>query len=499
MLDELLEHENITKIPPKLKQYSATFKRDKTDSLKDSYKDELRKLGNSKKISIMEKIKYRQKKEEEKKRKMLFNTLHKEKKINLHQFLSRMQNYEQRRKYNIELKKYEKLRQETSTLQDKPKINKQLKYNEKIPKEPLYKRTEEVLDEKKKVIESLSIFYTLPKEVQKQKKIMRNRYKIKNYSVEIENTKNNFDDNQGTYKKNKKEKNKKMTRQKSDEFYYKQEEWYQNKKAKEQYFEKLYQKQLNTYSDFTFHPYINQVTLEILDIKNNINTNNDDCYKYNINKSQYDDYDMNKGKTIFDKLYEDRYKVNYYNSPENIMSSISFDDNYNYTLYHLKKKNKYKNISPKYLDVYKKKKNNNLIMNKNNSFDNNINININNINPDEKKKKRNLKENRSYDDINTMKNQLKNSANSRNLKKYKPNRFNYTKSKDGKYKENKEIDNYQWKNSLLNINYAKGRTNDFTYHLNVRQRGAWDPNFLNQITFDKNANTRSIINDIISN
>ena len=121
---------------------------------------------------------------------------------------------------------------------------------------------------------------------------MRNRYKIKNYSVEIENTKNNFDDNQGTYKKNKKEKNKKMTRQKSDEFYYKQEEWYQNKKAKEQYFEKLYQKQLNTYSDFTFHPYINQVTLEILDIKNNINTNNDDCYKYNINKSQYDDYDM---------------------------------------------------------------------------------------------------------------------------------------------------------------------------------------------------------------
>ena len=46
-----------------------------------------------------------------------------------------------------------------------------------------------VLDEKKKVIESLSIFYTLPKEVQKQKKIMRNRYKIKNYSVEIEKTK----------------------------------------------------------------------------------------------------------------------------------------------------------------------------------------------------------------------------------------------------------------------------------------------------------------------
>ena len=55
MLDELLDHENITKIPPKLKQYSATIKRDKTDSLKDSYKDELRKLGNSKRYQSWKK------------------------------------------------------------------------------------------------------------------------------------------------------------------------------------------------------------------------------------------------------------------------------------------------------------------------------------------------------------------------------------------------------------------------------------------------------------
>ena len=66
-----------------------------------------------------------------------------------------------------------------------------------------------------------------------------------------------------------------MTKQKSDEFYNKQEEWFKNIKAKEQYFEKLNQKQNQTFSNITFHPYINQVSLEILDEKNRMNTNNE--------------------------------------------------------------------------------------------------------------------------------------------------------------------------------------------------------------------------------
>ena len=505
MLDELLDFENVSKIPPKIKQYSTYLKKTKSNSRAESYKSDLKKLSSQKKITILEKINYRKKKEEEEKRKALFNNLQKNKKMNLRQFLSRMQNYEQRRKYNLELKKYEKLREETSYLREKPKINNTLKFNEKIPKEPLYKRTEEVIDERKKMIENLTIFYTLPKEIQKQKNIMRNRYKIKYYSAE--NTKNDFDDNDNNNtiksfsienllnkKKNQKGNHKKMTKQKSDEFYNKQEEWYKNKKAKEQYYEQLIQKQQNTYSDITFHPYINQVTLEILDIKNNINTNNEEFYKYNINRSQYDDFDVNKGRTIFDKLYEDSFKKNY-NKPDYILNSINYEDNYNYTLYQIKKRDKYKNILPKYLDIYKNDNNkNNKRMNKT-------------INFDIKLKKRNLKENKSYDDINTMNsinnnyNDFNNRINSRNLKSNKPQKpyINNINNNEEKYKRHEEIDNYQWKNTLLSIKSDKRKYNDYTYHINVRQKGAWDSNFLNQIKLDKNANTRSIINDIISN
>ena len=47
-------------------------------------------------------------------------------------------------------------------------------------------------------------------------------------------------------------------------------------------------------------------------------------------------------------------------------------------------------------------------------------------------------------------------------------------------------------------NMIIGKTNDNTYHINVRQKGAWDDNLINLITFDKNANTRDIINSIMS-
>ena len=192
------------------------------------------------------------------------DNLKKNKKMNLHQFLSRMENYEQKRKFNIELNKNEKLKQETSFLRDKPIINtSSLKLYDNLPKEPLYKRTEEIMYEKKKKLENLTIFYTLPKDMQNSKNFKKNRNKKTYYSAE--NTKNDFDDYDCTIKsssmeninvknlRSKKPKNpKKMTKQKSDEFYNRQEEWYKNKKAKEQYFEQLYQIQNSSFSDIKF-------------------------------------------------------------------------------------------------------------------------------------------------------------------------------------------------------------------------------------------------------
>ena len=118
-------------------------------------------------------------------------------------------------------------------------------------------------------------------------------------------------------------------------------------------------------------------------------------------------------------------------------------------------------------------------------------------------KKNNLKVNKSFDDINTIRNINNindNSNTSINLNKLKNKNKNYIQVKEEeKYKKNEEINNYQWKNSLLSLNPLKGKINDYTYHINVRQKGAWDNNLMNLITLDKNANTRSIINSILFN
>ena len=510
MLDELKEFLNIPKIPPKIKIYSTFLKDKKKNYSTKSFKADLRRLSNSKKLSIMDKIIQRRKKEDEAKKREILKNLNKNKKVNLRQFLNRMQNYEQKRKYNLELKKNEQLKQETSFLREKPKINtNSLKLYVNLPKEPLYKRTEEILDERKKVLENLTIFYTLPKEIQNQKNVKRNRYKKPYYSAE--NTKYDYDDYENTiksssidnfYLRNKKHKKKeKMTKQKSDEFYNKQEAWYKNKKAKEQYCEKLNQKQNLTYSDITFHPYVNQVTFEILDIKNRINTNNDEFYKYNIsnNKSQHGELDLNNGRTIHDRLYEESLKK-YYNYQDYFLRSINYDDsynyNYNYNLYLMRKRNKLRSISTQYLPRYNDPENNRFNKNCKYCYQRRINNKI-------QFKKNNLKVNKSFDDINTIRNINNindNSNTSINLNKLKNKNKNYIQVKEEeKYKKNEEINNYQWKNSLLSLNPLKGKINDYTYHINVRQKGAWDNNLMNLITLDKNANTRSIINSILFN
>ena len=82
MLDELKEFLNIPKIPPKIKLYSTFLVNTKSQTQVSSYKSMLRRLSNTKKVSIMEKINQMKKKEEEKK-KALMDNLKKNKKMNL--------------------------------------------------------------------------------------------------------------------------------------------------------------------------------------------------------------------------------------------------------------------------------------------------------------------------------------------------------------------------------------------------------------------------------
>ena len=508
MLDELKEFLDIPKIPPQIKIYS-TFINSKKNTLTNSYCCDLRRINYTKRLSVMEQIAQRRRKEAKAKRKEMLNNLNKNKKINLRKFLNRMQDCEQKRKYDLELKKYEKLKQEVSYLQDKPKINAcSIKYCENNPKEPLYKRTEEVIEERKKIMKNLTIYYALPKEIQKQTNVMRNRYKKKYFSAE--NSKNDSHDNEYTIKsvsidnfmknnlRNKKHKKReKMTKQKSDEFYFRQEEWYKNKKAKEKYFQKFYQMQNYSYSDVTFHPFVNQVTLEILDLKNRANTNNDECYKYNIthSKTKFCDTYENNGRTIFDKLYDDRYKKTHV-SQDDFFKSINYDENFNYgyNLYQKRKKNKFKNVSPRYLDIYKPQEYK--ILYKNESF-----LSHGYMYGKKPSKKKKLKFNKSLDYFNTSKYCNDAGISSRNTKRIKHKNINYNHynniSKEEPYKKNVEINNYLWKNSLLSLKSSPGESSDKTYHLNIRQKGAWDNNVANRILLNRNSSVRSIVNSIL--
>ena len=341
MLDELLEFKQIKKIPQKKNANKANLKKvtSKNPSTqqknviiynptekytqKDTYYDVPTTYSMNRVPTLGDKILMRKKKEEEKKRKAeIYKELHKNKKMNLHQFLSRVQNYEQKKKYNLELKKFNQLQKETASLQDKPKLSyNTLKICQTIPKEPLYKRTDDVLKEHDQEIKNLTIFYSMPKEVRERdtldnrngsnknnKTINKNGNKNKkSYSVEVTRNNDDYESLQMIENKNADNPPKKMTKQKSDEFFYKQEKWLKNKRARNQYFEKFYQIQNDTYSNVTFHPYVSQATLEILDIKNRLNNDNDEFYKYHIpnSYSQYNNLELNKGRTIWDKLYEE--------------------------------------------------------------------------------------------------------------------------------------------------------------------------------------------------
>ena len=441
--------------------------------------------------------------------------------MNLHQFLSRVQNYEQKKKYNLELKKYQQLQKETESVQEKPKLSyNTIKICKTITHEPLYKRTNEVLEEHEKELKNLTTFYSMPREVRerytnenkninklnnaKTKRYQKlKKFREKYYSVEDTRYNNNntddysnnlqtYDNNYHKKNKNKNNKHKKITKQQSDEFFEKQEKWLKNKKVSNQYFEKFYQIQNDSYSEITFKPYISQATLEILDIKNRLNTNNDDFYKYRIPNSfsQYNNFLLNKGRTIWDKLYEEAFQE------KNCCGEDSFIK-YN----NIKKKDKFKNVSSKFFDIYNQK-NKNRFKNQRN-INKSIDIKKNNNN----KKIKTKIMNKSFDDI-KINNCLKswNNANyinsnlsignidKKNLNKERNAFESNVVNENNYYKMKNEKEKYHWRNSLLNIKPLYSKPNDFTYHLNLMQCGAWNDNYVNKITMNDDSKCKSVIN-----
>jgi hypothetical protein len=433
--------------------------------------------------------------------------------MNLHQFLSRVQNYEQKKKYNLELKKFKQLKKETESLQEKPKLSHNtLRICKAMPKEPLYKRTNEVLKEHENELKNLTIYYTMPREVRERGEKNNNRNKdnkskmckTKYYSAE--NTRSSYVneyDSLQTYNDNNTKNNnglkhqkslpKKITKQRSDQFFDRQEKWLKSKRDRNQYFEKFYQIHNDNYSNVTFRPCISQATLEILDIKNRINTNNDEVYKYNIpnSQNQYDNFILNKGRTIWDKLYEESFQKKRCLELQDVKD---YNKNNNY----LKKRNKFKNVTSKYLDLYKKDISKmGSKRNRNNSFDYKNNLKKLRANKSFDDNRKNMKRNICIDDSNSITPNLGKNKDNNNIYKRRSfyefndvNEYNYHKKK-------KEKEKFHWRNSLLKLKPNFTDPYDNTYHLNIMQTGAWNDNYLNKITLNENSKCRSVINLVI--
>ena len=267
----------------------------------------------------------------------------------------------------------------------------------------------------------------------------------------------------------------------------------------------------------TFKPYISQATLEILNLKNRLNTYNDEYFKYNIPNSfsQYNNLILNKGKTIWDKLYEDAFKEK---------SCYEGEEDFKYN--NFTKKGKFKNVSSKYFDLYNKKDNKiKNKRNKNNSTDikkkniKKIKAKMQNKSFDDKNKTLNLNEINNINNINNINyinninnintiNSINNINNINIINNMSPMHINLRKkentgkrfcdnneiSENSYYKIKEQKERYHWRNSLLNIKPLFSEPCDMTYHLNVMQSAAWNDNYVNKITFDNNTKCRSVIN-----
>ena len=244
-----------------------------------------------------------------------------------------------------------------------------------------------------------------------------------------------------------------------------------------------------TLSDATFHPYINKVSLDILEMRNRVNSNNDNIYKYNITNNKSQDLNSNKGRTIYDKLYQDSFKK--YNNIQDYFKSVNYYDayneNYNYNIYQIKKRNRFKSFSTKFLNAEKNKK----ISKKFASFQQR------NLNDLDIFKRNKIKMNKTLDEINKSR-KIKNiSKPSRNFKYLNQNISNYDWSYRDINKRKKENDEYKLRKKLMNLKTFNNNSIDTTYHLNVRENGAWEMESINYI-IDKRANTRYVVNSIIN-
>ena len=476
MLSELCKFNNL-KMPvePKRKkknQKPMESENENRDKNKDNNKgnktpnyDELRNIDleiqkDVPQISLVEQIKIR--KEEAQKnvhKNQIINELHKSKKINLEKFLTRSLNYEQKKRYNIEMQKVQKLQNERDSLLEKPVLSqKTLEIcKNKKQKQPVYLRTNKILEERKEEIENLSKIFMLPKSIintQRSRNAQFRYVKNMNHSMDSINAKNPEETNR-----------KKKTIEEMKTFYLDQENWFFKTQDKIKNKEKIIQERMKEENVESFRPLLSKGTQEI--IANKYNYENQLTTTTTNKRSNSIEYT----ETVFYKLYNER-------AVKDAKLQL-IQDQYAYNFMPYTNKNKFRNIPSRYYNVtiYSNK---NKIKNKKIQKTVNKSVNYDSIN--------------IYPKLNKKSNDVTFSNNTSQPK---------SRNKSGLLNESNintkttDFTGQNWTKSLLHMDENENNKppNDFTYHLNVRTSGAWNQNVINKVTL--NANTKGVINNIM--
>ena len=434
-------------------------KKDKTPGYDELRNIDLEIQKEAQTISLAEQIKMRNEQDKKNKHKdEIIKELHKSKKINLEKFLTRSLNYEQKKRYNIEMQKVKKLQNERETLLDKPILSRKTYEicKNKNQNQPIYLRANKILEERKEEIENLYKISMLPKSVLDTQKSRNAKFRyVKNMNHSMDSINEKKPEEINTQKKTTKEMN---------DFYFNQEQWFEKTQIKIKINEKMLQNRKNKKNGATFHPLLSKGTKEIIASKY---YNDSQLTETTINKNNKNN-SMEYDESVFDKLYN-----------EGMIKDAKLQliqDQYAYDFTPYTNKNKFRNIPSRYYNIpinKKKKKKIKKIVNK--SVNNYDNVNI-------------------YSKLNQKNNDISFSNNSPQIK---------SRNKSDLFKDS--IDNTKttdfsgqnWTKSLLKMEQNENNKipNDKTYHLNVMSSGAWNENVINKVTL--NANTRNVINNVM--
>lgn len=466
MLSELYSFNGIKKAsPPKktepkkekiTKQKSRNTKQ-QSENLHDESSVSLELKKEEENISLANKIKQWNLEEERKKKQKekLLNELHKTKKINLKKFLNRTLNYEQKKQYNIEMRKIKQLQNERDTLLDHPTLSKKT-YDlcKEKKKKPLYLRTNEVIEERNKEIENLSKIYMLPKAILDQQKSRNAKFNfIKKYkSVDNNNTILSTT-------------NRKITAKEMNSFYLSQERWYENKENKIQN-KKMIIDINKENNESTFHPVVNQTTIEYDTNKISQLSQSNHQLRNKSRRTNSLDRNYNNKETVFDKLYKQSEEYN------DRLQAIQEQYSLNFVPCTNKRKNK--KIASKYYNIFLNKSTDNI----------------------DKNKSKNESKSVDFDEIKvySIKNNQKIIKNNLALNKKNNNKSIDVVDENKVKNKMSNLGKNDWTKTLLKLEKeGENKNNDYTYHLNVMDSGAWNENSVNQVRIHPNSKYKNLL------